>query len=187
MPTPTPTLEEHAVFAATTDGHYVRVSARQISYAECVERFNELEIARRDGRTPHVKFYAVRNLADPQWRDAPLSKVHGKALVGRGFADDNNFPGRRTRDFTGAEKAARESAKTYLADSAKPAGGWYFEGTRKRQQWLPGTGYVIAETPRPLTQGVTNLVPIAERRGWIAEHDGRWFVTEPIETKTVVS
>ena len=155
--TTTPNPDLHIVIAALEcQGHFIGYTAvsAPLPYDEALKVWERNENTRGlrrpgDNRRGHVRHYAVRSLADPQF--APL--------VGKGFADSVNKQGHLGRE-RGIEKAAKAWAKDF--GYTGKAGGWIYRPN--------------GET---VTQGWFNFAQICKRAGRIAQgSDGLWYVLD---------
>jgi hypothetical protein len=169
-----PKVEEHIVGAVTAQGDYVRTTATW-TWRGAQRLWQELDDRRRAGEFPHVKFFVVRSVDDPQWNSAsgPKWKDADRSVVAfigvqpgqRGFRDDSET--NRTYARSGAEKAARKAWKLWQGDktphnTTQGTGGWFY--------WRNG---------RTAAQGTRDLVRLALKHRMIVEGaDKRWYVTE---------
>jgi hypothetical protein len=131
------------------------------SWDDAQSAWRQHDDARLVGRRPHVTYYAVRAAddPDPRWTHAqPAGTAFLNVIGSRGYGDGSSR--------TGAEKAARAAIHRLIPTPAgrsdmQGLGGWYF-----------------TESGKTLAQGLHDLARVAQRRGWIAEADGRWFPLE---------
>lgn len=143
------TLIQHAVYATTHDHKRVRVTA-PTDWFDAIDQWDVLDRARRDGRTPHVKFYEVRESTDPGYADAPAKPMYGTptAKVYRGFAKP--------------EAAARVAWKAYAGEpfgTFQGNGGWFYTTD----------GHTVAQGLHDLARHCTNTGLIAKGG------NGKWF------------
>lgn len=151
-----PNPDLHAVYARTAAGDLVRVTD-PCSWQTAQNEWNHLDGARRNGYLPHVRHFEVRSLADPKYRDAPLSLLHAHLTTGgRGFKTEMNA----------ARAAWKRFAPTFRDDGVEVAeqgrGGWFY--------WPNG---------RTAAQGLKSLTAhVVRPRGMVVQGgDGRWYVT----------
>lgn len=150
----------HVVLAVTADGSAYR-EGEPTSWDSAQDSWLAHDDARRAGRRPHVRFYAVRSAtdSDPRWVNARTARWPFLGVVGsRGYGTGQGRDG-------GREKAARHAIRRRVPNPGNPSGvqgmgGWYYRADGST-----------------LAQGLDDLARVAIQRGWIAEGiNGRWFV-----------
>lgn len=153
---------QYAVFARTSDGDRVRVTDFE-SWDTSQYHWGLLDEARRSKLFPHVKHFEVRSMADPNYKDSPVSMLHRTPVLGggRGFSDAKGTGW--GNDLTGQEKAAKKAWKLFAPLDYQGRGGWFY--------WPNG---------RAAVQGVYRLATLCKRRNMIvAGVDGKWYVLNP--------
>lgn len=141
----------HAVFATYADGSKARVTEPN-SWSWTINRWNQMDEMRRGKRYAEVRFFEVRSMDDPKYKDLPIGHVR-QTKKGRGF--------------TYAEDAAKKAWKAWQGNetphgTTQGTGGWFY--------WHNG---------RTAAQGAASLADICIRRGLIVEGaDGRWHVED---------
>ncbi len=172
-------VEQHAVFATTHSLRRVRVEA-PASWGTAQDQWLKLDDARREGYFPHVKFFEVRSMDDPGYKDAPVSFAHGRrAVSGRGFTNAQSAAKRAWKlfapEFTDKGRVAKRydrflgntaSDRTKSTDQGR--GGWFY--------------YPNGETA---AQGGADLFKLAHRKGLVAKgvegKYSKWFVLDMVE------
>lgn len=139
----------HAVFATTAAGERVRVSD-PADWSATTADWSRLDTLRRQRRFPTVKFFEVRSMDDPGYRDAPVSLGHGT-------------PVEPSRGFKRVEDASRRAWSLWQGSPRTGArqgeGGWFY--------WHNG---------RAAAQGLYGLAELARLRGLVEMGvDGRWY------------
>lgn len=143
-------MSTHAVFATTAAGERVRVTD-PASWNWAQAEWKRMDDARRSRQFPTVKFFEVRSMDDPAYKDSPVSLGHGTPVeVSRGFGN--------VRD------AARRAWLLWQGQPRKwgveqGSGGWFF--------WHNG---------RTAARGLDELTDLAKARGLVEQGvDGRWY------------
>lgn len=141
---------DHRVVAVLQDGTKIVGPARTWDGAQA--RWRELDDARLAGRTPHIRYFAVRSVDDPDWHGALWKPGYFNPVV-------------TTKGFSSARAAAKRASELYMDDEtpngrANGTGGWYYQG-----------GSAIA-------QGHHDLIRHTRARQWIVPAGDRWFVLD---------
>lgn len=149
--------DRHRVVAVTQDG--TKITAGSQSWRDAAARWDELDAARRAGRTPHIRHFSIRHADDQDWAGASYKPRWFRPVVaGRGFESP--------------QAAAKRAAKLHL-DAKTPngepqgTGGWY---------------YVVGQPIHP--QGVHGLVQYLQGRQLLVQANGRWFVIDKTPVPT---
>jgi hypothetical protein len=139
----------HAVFATTAAGKRVRVTD-PAAWDRAQFEWRTLDDQRRARRFPTVKFFEVRSMDDPGYKDAPVSLGHGT-------------PVDPSRGFKRVEDAARRAwllwQGTPRTGAVQGSGGWFY--------WHNGS---------TAAQGLADLANVARRLALVEQGaDGRWY------------
>lgn len=143
---------DHRIVAVMQNGQKIAGPAQ--TWNEAQARWLELDDARRAGRAPHVRYFAVRSTDDPQWSGIDV-------LYKPGYFN----PVESTRGFSSASAAAKRASELYMDDEtpngrANGTAGWYYQN-----------GSAIA-------QGRHGLIIHTKARQWIVNVGERWFVLD---------
>lgn len=177
--------EMHAVFATSPDSRTFRVSD-PLSYDKAVYAWTKLDDLRRDGRTPHVKFFEVRAVfvgpdrplvgptvtSHDRYDGAPLDLLYATPV-----ATTANNSG-RGRGYARVEDAARAAWKrafpTFRSWLDKRMRSGERTGVQGRGGWFYWPNGQTA------AQGLDGLARVCKSRRMVVQGaDGRWYVTEP--------
>ncbi len=163
----TPIIEEetHAVFATTYDHKIVRVSDPS-DWDGAQYEWKKLDALRPAGRMPHVRYFEVRSMDDPKYKNAPLSLTHRRPVVkgSRGFSNIQGAARRAWRAFAPTFRSRYDKTGTDITarTGVQGTGGWFY---------FPN-GVTVA-------QGLDSLAAVCRRRGMIVSGaDGKWFVID---------
>lgn len=160
-------VDYHRLIAALTDGTFTEIT--RADWHSAIDRWNQLDDARRAGQLPWVKYLMVRAANDPQWqrllqaKDSSDLRARTTPLVTDQQVGNAGVTIRNSKGYASRELAARAYAR-WTGEYEGAKGGWVYS-TGPRQT--------------PIIQGWWGMGTILRNQGRIVELDGRWYVAAP--------
>lgn len=159
--------DQHGVFVTTATGDKRRLTD-PLTWDAAQHEWLQLDDDRRAGRYPHIRYFEVRSMGDPGYRDLPVMCL-GVVKV---------LPGSRG---TTLGRAARRAWRLWQGDltphgSTQGTGGWFYYRNGRTAAQGVGDGY---RQPDGTYRCRGTLAELCERRGLIVQgQDGKWYVVE---------